>query len=139
MSSVASCTWQHRFNSCLIWLQLCEQTDSVTGKLCIRTDIIMDKLYITDQSILPRILSISSHFLISLTCFRWNELTLGLSWNGCKRKYSVKASMIHPYSSLWQCETVQCKTLISAEQPIINHRVSSCTGLFTAAVNSYDL
>lgn len=28
---------------------------------------------------LPRILSISSHFFISLTCFRWNVVTLGLS------------------------------------------------------------
>lgn len=31
---------------------------------------------------LPRILSISSHFLISLTYFRWNVLTVGLS---CKQ------------------------------------------------------
>lgn len=31
--------------------------------------------------VLPRILSISSHLLISLTKRRWNELTLGLSWN----------------------------------------------------------
>lgn len=32
-------------------------------------------------ALLPRILSISSHLLISLTKRRWNELTLGLSWN----------------------------------------------------------
>lgn len=33
------------------------------------------------SALLPRILSISSHLLISLTKRRWNELTLGLSWN----------------------------------------------------------
>lgn len=33
------------------------------------------------SALLPRILSISSHLLISLTKRLWNELTLGLSWN----------------------------------------------------------
>lgn len=36
---------------------------------------------------LPRILSISSHFLTSFTYFRWNVLTVGLSWGGEREEF----------------------------------------------------
>lgn len=44
---------------------------------------------------LPRILSISSHLLISLTKRRWNELTLGLSWNQRSITGQVSGELLH--------------------------------------------
>lgn len=54
---------------------------------------------------LPRILSISSHFLISLTCFLWNALTLGLSWN----------------EKVWETQSVEWLTILTP--PLITERV----------------
>lgn len=49
-----------------------------------RMSLRKDTTFASRKTHLPRILSISSHFLTSFTYFRWNVLTVGLSWRGKK-------------------------------------------------------
>lgn len=87
----------------------------------------------------PRILSISSHFLISLTYFRWNALTLGLSW---KTKQVQETQSVRIFNQNWMINTHHWDTPLS---PGTNHHKPHSKHLygllfFTAAFhNTYDL